>query len=233
MQQPKAARACGLGERDRRVVDPPPILQLKILGYDPSSPHDREILRAPFNIVNCLLIAVPNRNAPLSIGQDVSQIHDPNDPSKALRRFMGQTVVSPFFGEDIEAPLSLPREARIATYYIFSDLSCRQNGLYRLKFVLNPLTVDATVPGGRTESAAEALSDVFEVFSAKDFPGMRASSALTIELKRQGATVPVKKGNEAKSGKKSKKRGSDSEGSSSDPSDDASMSKSAGKKPRS
>ncbi|KFY19523.1 hypothetical protein V491_04387, partial [Pseudogymnoascus sp. VKM F-3775] len=29
-QQPLAARACGFGERDRRVVDPPPILELRI-----------------------------------------------------------------------------------------------------------------------------------------------------------------------------------------------------------
>jgi hypothetical protein len=29
-QQPQSARACGFGERDRRVIDPPPILVLEV-----------------------------------------------------------------------------------------------------------------------------------------------------------------------------------------------------------
>ena len=87
--------------------------------------------------------------------------------------------------------------------------------------------------GGRIEAATIVDSDVFEVFSAKDFPGMSASSELTKELKRQGASVPVKKGNEAKGGRRTKRRGSDTDGSDSDASDDAGMSKAAGKKPRS
>lgn len=31
-QQPVAARSCGFGERDRRVIDPPPIVELLIEG---------------------------------------------------------------------------------------------------------------------------------------------------------------------------------------------------------
>lgn len=56
--------------------------------------------------------------------------------------------------------------------------------------------------GGQGSIAGSIDSEEFEVFSAKDFPGMRASTALTKELKRQGATVSVKKG------KGQRKRGS-------------------------
>ncbi|SPJ87908.1 uncharacterized protein FTOL_12377 [Fusarium torulosum] len=35
-QQPVAARSCGFGEKDRRVIDPPPITQLTIKGPDPT-----------------------------------------------------------------------------------------------------------------------------------------------------------------------------------------------------
>lgn len=45
---------------------------------------------------------------------------------------------------------------------------------------------------GRTIECVD--SDVFEVYSAKDFPGMRPSTRLTKELKRMGAAVSVKKG---------------------------------------
>lgn len=64
-------------------------------------------------------------------------------------------------------------------------------------------------------------SDVFEVYTAKDFPGMRASTALTKDLKRQGATVSVKKGNAAKAGKKGNRRGGNSDDSESEGSDAA------------
>ena len=70
---------------------------------------------------------------------------------------------------------------------------------------------------GQGSIAGTIDSDIFEVFSAKDFPGMRASTALTKELKRQGATVSVKKGKGQR-----KRGGSGSDKSSSDESDGAS-----------
>ncbi len=69
------------------------------------------------------------------------------------------------------------------------------------------VNVEMTPTGGQSSIIGTVESDVFEVFSAKDFPGMRASTALTKELKLQGAAVSVKKGNEAKAGKKVRKRG--------------------------
>jgi hypothetical protein len=167
-------------------------------------------------MVSCQLIQVPHKDAPISVGQDVSRINDPNDPSRDVRRLMGSLTISPFIGKDVFADDSIPEEAKIGTYYIFSDLSCRQNGLYRLQFILMP--VDMTTPhmGAIAETVMTATSEVFEVYSAKDFPGMVASSTLTRELKRQGASVPVKKGNEGKGGKKGRRRGSDSDGSGSE-----------------
>jgi hypothetical protein len=50
--------------------------------------------------------------------------------------------------------------------------------------------------GGFSPILTEVLSDVFTVYTAKDFPGMRPSSALTRALKLQGCNIQVKKGNE-------------------------------------
>ena len=64
--------------------------------------------------------------------------------------------------------------------------------------------------GGQGSIAGSVDSEIFEVFSAKDFPGMRASTALTKELKRQGATVSVKKGkSQSKRGGNGSERSSD------------------------
>ncbi|TKA46905.1 hypothetical protein B0A54_03861 [Friedmanniomyces endolithicus] len=55
--------------------------------------------------------------------------------------------------------------------------------------------------GMQSPTVVGALTDVFTVFTAKDFPGMRASSALLKALRRQGLSVGVKKGSEARKGK--------------------------------
>lgn len=143
---------------------------------------------------------------------------------------MGTLVASPFIGVDPDAPASGDANTRLGCFFVFPDLSCRQNGLYRLRFTLMKVNVEMTPTGGRSSIVGAVESDVFEVFSAKDFPGMRASTALTKELKRQGAAVSVKKGNEAKAGKKGKKRGSTMSKSNSDASDSGTAAKSSAKK---
>ena len=50
--------------------------------------------------------------------------------------------------------------------------------------------------GGFSPILTDTLSEVFQVYTAKDFPGMRPSSALTRALKLQGCNIQVKKGNE-------------------------------------
>ncbi|KAJ5513041.1 hypothetical protein N7463_002593 [Penicillium fimorum] len=57
-QQPIAARACGAGDRDRRPVDPPPIVQILLTDFDSNSQEDQDILQDPRFTVGCLLFPV-------------------------------------------------------------------------------------------------------------------------------------------------------------------------------
>lgn len=125
---------------------------------------------------------------------DVTAVPDPNHPDRVSRRLMGTLVASPFLSTDPELPGSSDENARQACFFVFPDLSCRQNGLYRLRFTLMKIPIHNLSEGGLGSIAGIVDSDVFEVFSARDFPGMRASTVLTKELKKQGATVSVKKG---------------------------------------
>lgn len=59
-QQPVAGRACAAGEKDRRPIDPPPILQLLIVDFDPDFEEDRLLLQDPRFAVGCLLYSVTN-----------------------------------------------------------------------------------------------------------------------------------------------------------------------------
>ena len=203
-QQPRAARACGFGERDRRVIDPPPIVQLSLKDYDPTSSTDIEELRFPFNIVHCALLSAGPQDpqsltsapsTPSASSADVTAVPDPAQSNRISRRLMGTLVASPFVGTDPEMPTSSVENASLATFFIFQDLSCRQNGRYKLRFTLMKVPLGPNlVEGGQGRVVGSVESDEFDVFSAKDFPGMRPSTLLTRDLKRQGAGVSVKKG---------------------------------------
>jgi len=216
-QQPLAARACGFGERDRRVIDPPPIVQLSLADFDANSSTDVSELRYPFNVVHCTLLSSSSPST------DVTAITDPAT-HRTTRRLMGTLVASPFVGGDPDSQSSSstvdlnptkPNQP-LSCFFIFPDLSCRTPGPYRLHFTLMRLGSEITLLGGRTQIVSAVTSDVFHVFSAKDFPGMRASTGLTRGLKKLGAGVSVKKGNGgkgkgSKDGKRQEKEESSSE----------------------
>lgn len=181
-QQPANARSCGLGDRDRRVVDPPPILQLKIDAPWLTRQEISRKLRTPSYVVHCSIWSPDGE-------EDMSGM--PDDYTRQ-KRLMGNLVASPFVGFD--------ERGEEGCFFCFPDISCRTPGRYRLKFVLVvlewPLRTNA-----KSMIRAELLSDVFQTYSAKEFPGMLESSALAKALKHQGCNIPTKKGND-KTGKR-------------------------------
>ncbi|KAI0476701.1 hypothetical protein F4859DRAFT_58863 [Xylaria cf. heliscus] len=176
-QQPVAARSCGYGERDRRVIDPPPIIQMSIEDPTASEEEIRNRLTHSYSIMHC---TIWNEEG----DQDLSSM--PED-YRTQRRLMGTVVSSPFAGND--------ENDEYGCFFCFPDLSCRTPGSFRLQFsfmVLDP----SSSPGDRTPVVALVMSDVFTVYNAKDFPGMKASTELTKRLKEQGCLISIKKGNE-------------------------------------
>ncbi|KAI6442463.1 hypothetical protein MCOR16_010648 [Pyricularia oryzae] len=181
-QQPVAARSCGFGERDRRVIDPPPIVQMTI--DDPSATPDQmqQRLRHPFSVVHCSIYNETGEEDNSAMPEDYRQ----------QRRLMGTLVASPFVGKD--------ENGEDGCFFCFPDLSCRTPGSFRLKFSLVVINPADMRQGLRTPIAATAMSDVLVVYNAKDFPGMQASTPLTRKLKEQGCLISIKKGNEKGSG---------------------------------
>ena len=189
-QQPIAARSCGYGERDRRVIDPPPIIQMSI--EDPtSSPEEiRNRLTHGYYVMHCTIWNEAGEEDMSSMPEDY----------RTQRRLMGTVVSSPFAGND--------ENNEYGCFFCFPDLSCRTPGSFRLQFsfmVMNPLSS----PGHRTPVAATVMSDVFTVYNAKDFPGMKASTPLTKKLKEQGCLISSKKGNDRTRAREGSESGED------------------------
>ncbi|KAJ5584180.1 uncharacterized protein N7459_003980 [Penicillium hispanicum] len=219
-QQPIAARACGAGDRDRRPVDPPPIVQLLLTDFDSESQDDHDILQDPRFTVGCLLFPVSDSTGwthPPDPEQQEREREESDGVARADDSFStpllsGKAFMSPFFvdadpdpnsapthpsSDDLNpisptAPPPHPQNLRNAsklnqpaTFFIFADLSIRSAGLYRLQFrLMNWGSVEDT--GQSMPILAEAWSDPFRVYPAKDFPGMRDSSILAEGLKELG-----------------------------------------------
>ncbi|KAM5351482.1 hypothetical protein ACJ41O_004205 [Fusarium nematophilum] len=177
-QQPVAARSCGFGERDRRVIDPPPIVQLIIEGPNLTQEEISKQLRYCHYVMSCSIY-------------DESGARDASfmpEEYRQQRRLMGSLVGAPFVGKD--------EFGEEGCFFCFPDLSCRTPGSFRLKFSLVKIDPARARELKHFPVLVEAKSDVFIVYTAKDFPGMQASTRLTKRLKEQGCIISIKKGND-------------------------------------
>lgn len=140
-QQPRACRACGFGERDRRVIDPPPILSFE--ADDDDSQQYVTIAHASL----------------LDEQEDRDVTHAQPSNRKLGGTLMGNLVASCIFGRD--------EHNRPGKFFVFTDLSCRAYGNYRLRFSMVRLPMGPAQPGTKAPAVDHVVSDVFTVYSAK------------------------------------------------------------------
>ncbi|KAF4333706.1 sexual development regulator velC [Fusarium beomiforme] len=177
-QQPIAARSCGFGERDRRVIDPPPIVQLLVEAPNLTKEETVKHLRYPHYVMSCSIYDESGSCDASFMPEEYRQ----------QRRLMGLLVSAPFVGKD--------EHGEEGCFFCFPDLSCRTPGSFRLHFTLVKIDPLRAKEVKRFPTLVDAQSDVFTVYTAKDFPGMQASTKLTKRLKEQGCIISIKKGND-------------------------------------
>jgi len=188
LQQPERARACGSGAKssaDRRPVDPPPIVELRIFEGENEEKDITFQLSA-----NYFLFATLEQARPIAQGRV------PTDSSRA-------TVLT---GTPVAGMVYLDRPEP-AGYFIFPDLSVRHEGKYRLGFSLYEELKEikdidradgTTVNGQGPEEACvthrlEVRSQPFIVYSAKKFPGLASSTSLSRTVAEQGCRVRIRR----------------------------------------
>lgn len=194
-QQPSPARVSGSVCRDRRVIDPCPIVQMIPLR---TRQHSHAFFEDAFSDVRYAVICMLFSENPSqqSREENLRQVYP-------LSVLSGKSIVSPFFVNSDPDPASSPfasdtsqvesskylpgisRDSR-CIFFIFSDISISRGGLYRLKFQL--------IHWGGVENTqqpqpvlAETWSARFIVHPAREFPGLPYSSFLSDRLKELGA----------------------------------------------
>ncbi len=180
---------------DRRPVDPPPVVELKIFEGDRDNRTDVTFSHN----ANFFLFTTLENARPIAKGR--LPVAPPTFPV---------LTGSPVAGM---AYLDRPNPAG---YFIFPDLSVRHEGLYRLSFSLfeelkEDKDADAEPPGGSPKSKDKLLSSnpmaprahvhfrlevksiPFAVYSAKKFPGLSESTPLSRTVAEQGCRVRIRR----------------------------------------
>lgn len=140
-QQPAHARTCGFGEKDRRSVDPPPIVELKVYGANGEIDHDA--LYDPYYVLHCTLWSEDGK-------EDCNLVSESN---RTMRVLVGSLVSSP--------SVLLDEFGHEGCFFVFPDLSCRTEGSYRLKFKLICVAREPDFHGQSFPVTAEVTTDVF------------------------------------------------------------------------
>ncbi|KAI8334647.1 velvet factor-domain-containing protein [Chlamydoabsidia padenii] len=172
-QQPLHARMCGFGEKDRRPIDPPPIVQL-IVRQQNGEPVDVQTLQIPFFVLHVTLWS----------GDRTEERNIISNPPKCTRVLMGSLVSSPSLLKNPDGEQGL--------YFAFPDLSIRTEGRYTLRFSLMKLVSADFQTDAKSRIIAQVFSDAFTVYSAKKFPGMTESTDLSKAFAKQGLKIPIR-----------------------------------------
>ncbi|KAG2185383.1 hypothetical protein INT44_002174 [Umbelopsis vinacea] len=110
-QQPEQARLSTGNERERRTIEPPPIVQISLYGVSPE--NEGNWLQSP-NYFMCANLVHPTND---------SKVYTPHHPALA-----GQVVSAMYKLKDIDN--------QDGAYCVFGDLSVKAEGEFRLKFTL-------------------------------------------------------------------------------------------------
>lgn len=178
---------------DRRPVDPPPVVQLRIFECD----HDdvKKDITLSY-LANFFVFASLEFARPMAHG-----------------RVQGQPPSPVLTGVPVAGVAYLDRPSQ-AGYFIFPDLSVRHEGLYRLNFSLYegvkdpkdedkdaPLPAESSTGSNMGPSVPQTFMNFrldvrsipFTVYSAKKFPGLSESTPLSRMVAEQGCRVRIRR----------------------------------------
>ncbi|KAJ3127761.1 hypothetical protein HK098_005878 [Nowakowskiella sp. JEL0407] len=182
-QQPKFTKSTGVNEKDRKTIDPLPILQLFV--DDPaSSGQTKNFVSNPFYFTYATLIHA-------TTDQEYNIMKDTNS-----RTLAGSIVSSLQRLKDLDDTF--------CGFFVFPDISVRIEGKFRIRFTLFEIVDNDVI------NRCSVISDIFTVHGVKGYPGASESTELSRHLAEQGLKIRVKK-DTRQSKNKSNSRTRDSE----------------------
>ncbi|KAK0672036.1 velvet factor-domain-containing protein [Cercophora samala] len=178
-QQPKTGCVALTKGKDRRPLDPPPIVQLKV---SPRLDPAQRYLQNPYLILIAKLVPKDGEN-------DEQQRR-----SEAKGGDLAGTVVSSLYNlKDTDNSQG--------GFFVFGDLSVKREGSFRLEFTLFELRSQTR----DCWQLSSCISHTFQVYANKTFPGLQESTFLTRTFSDQGVRLRLRK--DSRTVVQSRKRG--------------------------
>ncbi|GAA6020361.1 hypothetical protein JCM11491_000325 [Sporobolomyces phaffii] len=184
-QQPRQARMAGSGEKaDRRTVDPPPIVRLRVRRPPAAATPTRRKSAAHHQHhqqhhggVDDDLVAPTLTHTHFCFASLVPEHSDEElfDLAGTKSKYVGGSVVASLF------------HLKDQSCFVFPDLSVRTEGRWRFKMSLFEIVENGVI------FCDSVVTDVFQVYSSKRFPGMRQSTELSRSLAQQGLKLRIRR----------------------------------------
>ncbi|GAA5904511.1 hypothetical protein JCM6882_008928 [Rhodosporidiobolus microsporus] len=170
-QQPRQARMAGAGEKaDRRPIDPPPIIRLRV-----RKPHARRVPAAQLADSDLLTPTLTHTLFMFASLVPENSEEEMYDLTGSKSKLVAGSVVSSLF------------HLKDQSCFVFPDLSVRTEGRWRFKMSLFELGEDGV------HFCTDILTDVFQVYSSKRFPGMGKSTELSKAFAQQGLKLRIRR----------------------------------------
>ncbi|GAA6008617.1 hypothetical protein JCM10207_007181 [Rhodosporidiobolus poonsookiae] len=170
-QQPRQARMAGSGEKaDRRPIDPPPIIRLRI-----RKPHARTKPGVALTDADLLTPTLTHTLFMFASLVPENSEEEMYDIAGSKSKLVAGSVVSSLF------------HLKDQSCFVFPDLSIRVEGRWRFKMSLFELAEDGV------HFCTAAFTDVFQVYSSKRFPGMGKSTELSKSFAQQGLKLRIRR----------------------------------------
>ncbi|CAE6484241.1 unnamed protein product [Rhizoctonia solani] len=236
-QKPDLGRK--FAKRDRRPVDPPPVVRLRMFDVkDEGTLNQREEEIPAESIETTGLIAHVDLfavNPPVGMTFEDTEDYleptiDTGEPqasnhassSQQGRRISDNSVdvsedavlTSAVFGSSFVHAVKInDTEGKMVILFVFADLSVKIEGhfvyRYRCFNLFSRVAGSDDVP-----ITAELFSGIFVIYSTKEFPGLQASTTLTKHLGRWGVRVNLRETSRGKRNRRGDEYGEEDDGSS-------------------
>ncbi|KAF7622034.1 hypothetical protein AFLA_008583 [Aspergillus flavus NRRL3357] len=171
---PERARACGAGAKssaDRRPVDPPPVVELRVYESDPNDDLNKTDITFAYN-ANFFLYATLETARPMAQG-----------------RFAPNPTCPVLTGVPVAGVAYLDRPSQ-AGYFIFPDLSVRHEGVYRLNFHLYEETKESKDANENAPIQSHVQPNAIE---ARWRRRLATSTSLSRVIAEQGCRVRIRR----------------------------------------
>ncbi|KAG9029377.1 hypothetical protein FRB95_005384 [Tulasnella sp. JGI-2019a] len=184
-QKPDLGRK--FAKRDRRPIDPPPVVRVRLWEvYDSGLPTQSEReLPAPDVEISGLVAHVDLFR--VNADDTIVEVSD-EETAQLTMQIFGNTFVA--------AGQILDMTGQSVIIFVFADLSVRLEGRFALRYRF--LNLVSRVDGSEgIPIAAELYGGPFTVYSTKEFPGLQPSTSLTKHLSRWCIRVNLREADNA------------------------------------